>query len=307
MHLTICLLFISFFSPPHIEREVSFYKEHVTSMPLQVCRNEEKVVILDQDLRIWILDKWGNIETVFGGKGQGPGELQSPVTGIQVLQDTIMVFENQGSNIELFDISGRWLDSKKDSGDIIWTDLSRKLQARAPLQIKNGEYLPFSIQTVFTSDGKESELDFPGKDDRVLGSDLIARQRGKYVLVAGTQGVNNLIYYMVLDTLNETSEQGSFPTQIKRDAKKLPKNSTFKTIMGLTTSPEYGFLLTEAGTGKKVYASAYKPESKKWHSFELDLSGLDMEYHGFLVHLETNRWMIWAEDRWVFFQSESKP
>jgi len=61
---------------------------------------------------ILVINSFGKIFNSFGQKGQGPGEYQN-INNLQVLNDTLLLFDNKLCRISKFDKSGKFLDMIK--------------------------------------------------------------------------------------------------------------------------------------------------------------------------------------------------
>lgn len=82
--------------------------------PIEVHAGAENTfIILDIKLRqiLW-MSREGRVMAQFGETGQGPGELQSPIT-IGKINDSIYVYDNSKPAIMKFDISGTFLSQVK--------------------------------------------------------------------------------------------------------------------------------------------------------------------------------------------------
>jgi hypothetical protein len=120
--------------------------------------------------RVLLFDSLGNLVTMFGRQGAGPGEFRD-LYSVALLGDTVVTLDPRGARLGLFDKRGRWLGLWRHqalTGDV-------RLEAVSDDEIYNPIVIPRdrSIDRAyvrFTHTGPSDTIVLPARDERAAQS-----------------------------------------------------------------------------------------------------------------------------------------
>ncbi|MFX0141199.1 MAG: 6-bladed beta-propeller, partial [Candidatus Hodarchaeota archaeon] len=88
------------------EIKLNFLDGEIIGKIFDLLEHDNKFYLVDnQSHKIWVTDQKGQLLRTIGRKGQGPGDLNGPVS-IALKGDTLLVLEKENSRISLFNNSG---------------------------------------------------------------------------------------------------------------------------------------------------------------------------------------------------------
>ncbi len=217
---------------------------------------KNSVVIYDHSSRtFWVFDLNGVVKQVFGGKGDGPGQIGFPMVSWFIQDDEIHAIHKNGRRHEVFALDGKLLASEPVSQ-----------QGQPLFRMKSGDWVtsnedPKNPNVNDTKDAfivRETTMQalalIPPMEQKNLGR-LGAVNNGEWLLLATMRGNTNRIYWGLLDLQKGTMhERGSFETILQtplyffeeqRNRGLLPRY--FSTVGGLGAGYDGFFYLTELG------------------------------------------------------------
>ncbi len=91
------------------EIKLNFPDGEIIGKIFDLLEHDNKFYLVDnQSHKIWVTDQKGQLLRTIGRKGQGPGDLNGPVS-IALKGDTLLVLEKENSRISLFNNSGTFI------------------------------------------------------------------------------------------------------------------------------------------------------------------------------------------------------
>lgn len=205
---------------------------------------QQAAVVHDsEDDHFWVLSLEGKVQRVFGGNGDGPGQIAGDVVSWFIEDEAIHVIHADGRRHTVFGLDGR-------------------LQSSATLAVRGRPLCRLNATTWITqtefprdalrvSDGAEQALGLIPDDAPEGVGGLRAVLYDRWLLLATTQGNSNTIYWGVFDRHDAVlHRKGSFPTLRTTPTGMFSNENTrmfiyAKTIGGMATGHDGRFYLTE--------------------------------------------------------------
>lgn len=225
---------------------IEAHQDTFLQRPSSVRMADNAYVVLDsKQNQFWVVGPEGQVQTVFGGKGEAPGQISGKMASWFIQNDQIHAIHSSGHRHEMFKLDGTLVASKK---------LATNGTPLFPLN--ENDWIGASDNpkdaVVLKQNTKQALTLFPTDAQKHL-SQIQATNAGSWLLLANTHGNTNTVYWGMLDLKQgKLHKQGAFQTIRASDPEKfppLPPGAEFYavTLGGMAAGYDHHFYLTESG------------------------------------------------------------
>ena len=288
-----------------IVARVSSYGNHSILRPKAMTKMDDILAVFDQDYQVWILSASGEIRSVFGKKGAGPGEF-SKFLQLYLETERVGVLHQRGSygRLERFTLDGEYLDLRR-TGTSIYVRGQETIGFR---RIDKNVFSP--IEVVWELDGKKVIISLGDHQDRAFSSKYKIVRCGNFTLIFSGHSIKRTIYYLLLDSqkgliwdkgqIRLVDGRASLPK--RHILKSMGPNASMPVVEGCTSSKEIGFVINEQAKSQDYrILRILDPQKRSWNAIRVNF-GPQFTDLFFFQHIQGTLWAAYSEsEELVFF------
>ncbi len=279
-----------------------------------IHHGSDAVYVIDEDGVILRLVLDGRERHRWGRTGQGPGEIELPITCLWTTGDQLVVSDRAGKSTHRYQSKdGSLIDSKR-YGQPLFYRSDRLIDLVLTPQDFSQSYAP--VEVVLFREGKELErIPLSGEGSRALLFQTGVVVLGNHVLVGTQTSIEGIVDLVVLDMTTGTvvrksqvpllDRRGSDANDLIAERAGSNPTLTIPVVQGWTASLELkGWVMTEhtAVTDYRVIR-IIRLNEKDDIAFRLDYPKNESSW-SFVQHMKERRWLAYNGSELVVFDVE---
>ena len=273
--------------------------------PKAIAKHGKWLAVYDKESRVWVLSSRGEVYSVFGRKGQGPGEF-AQFQQLYLGDDTVEVLHRRGSygRLEKFTYEGIYVNGERTGTSVY----SRDHGTIAFRRVDRNVFSP--IEVVWKINNKKEIFTLGDSEDRAFSSRYRIISRGDFSLVYSGHSVKRTIYFLLLNWQKETIwDKAQIRLLDKRVSlteerflQAMKPNASLPVVEGCTSSEELGFVINEHVRSQDYrILRILEPKTRTWRAIKVHF-GPELNNLFFFQHIQGTRWMAFSDsDELVFF------